>query len=60
MMKLFLLFAGVFLLPVALTYGIDPAATLPTFMKSLVPRRCGEKRSRLGERFFRCGAQEQF
>ncbi len=29
MMKLFLLFAGVFLFPVALTYGIDPAATLP-------------------------------
>ncbi len=32
MMKLFLLFAGVFLLPVALTYGVDPAATLPKFI----------------------------
>ena len=36
MMKLFLLFAGVFLLPVALTYGIDPAATLPKFMNITV------------------------
>jgi hypothetical protein len=32
MMKFFLLFAGVFLIPVALTYGLDPAATLPKFM----------------------------
>ena len=32
MMKLFLLVAGVFLLPVALSYGVDPAATLPKFM----------------------------
>jgi hypothetical protein len=29
MMKLFLLVAGVFLIPVALSYGVDPAATLP-------------------------------
>ena len=29
MMKLFLLAAGVFLIPVALSYGVDPAATLP-------------------------------
>jgi hypothetical protein len=29
MMKLFLLVAGVFLFPVALSYGVDPAATLP-------------------------------
>ena len=36
MMKLFLLFAGVFLLPVALTYGVDPAATLPKFMNIAV------------------------
>ena len=36
MMKLFLLFAGVFLLPVALTYGVDPAATLPKFMNITV------------------------
>ena len=36
MMKLFLLVAGVFLLPVALTYGIDPAATLPKFMNFTV------------------------
>jgi hypothetical protein len=36
MMKLFLLFAGVFLLPVALTYGVDPAATLPKFMNMTV------------------------
>jgi hypothetical protein len=27
MMKLFLLVAGVFLIPVALSYGVDPAAT---------------------------------
>jgi Domain of unknown function (DUF4345) len=32
MMKLFLLVAGVFLIPVALSYGVDPAATLPKFM----------------------------
>jgi Domain of unknown function (DUF4345) len=36
MMKLFLLVAGVFLIPVALTYGIDPATTLPKFMKVTV------------------------
>ena len=36
MMKLFLLFAGVFLIPVALTYGVDPAATLPKFMNITV------------------------
>jgi Domain of unknown function (DUF4345) len=29
MMKLFLLVAGVFLFPVALSYGVNPAATLP-------------------------------
>src|SRR5262245_27368355 len=29
MMKLFLLVAGVFLIPVALSFGLDPAATLP-------------------------------
>jgi hypothetical protein len=32
MMKAFLLFAGVFLIPVALTYGVDPSAALPKFM----------------------------
>ena len=32
MMKLYLLVAGVFLIPVALSYGVDPAATLPKFM----------------------------
>jgi len=32
MMKLFLLVAGVFLVPVALSYGVDPAVTLPKFM----------------------------
>jgi len=31
MTKLFLLVAGVFLIPVALSYGVDPAATLPKF-----------------------------
>ena len=36
MMKFFLLFAGVFLLPVALTYGLDPAATMPKFMNLTV------------------------
>ena len=36
MMKLFLLVAGVFLFPVALTYGVDPAATLPKFMNFTV------------------------
>jgi hypothetical protein len=36
MMKIFLLVAGVFLIPVALTYGIDPAATLPKFMNITV------------------------
>ena len=35
-MKLFLLFAGVFLIPVALTYGVDPTATLPKFMNLTV------------------------
>lgn len=32
MMKLFLLVAGVFLFPVALSYGVDPAVTIPKFM----------------------------
>jgi hypothetical protein len=32
MMKIFLLVAGVFLIPVALSYGVDPAATLPISM----------------------------
>ena len=36
MMKLFLLVAGVILLPVALSYGVDPAATIPTFMNFTV------------------------
>ena len=36
MMKLFLLVAGVFLLPVALSYGVDPAATIPPFMNFTV------------------------
>jgi Domain of unknown function (DUF4345) len=36
MMKIFLLAAGVFLIPVALTYGVDPAATLPKFMNITV------------------------
>jgi Domain of unknown function (DUF4345) len=36
MTKLFLLVAGVFLIPVALTYGVDPAATLPKFMNVTV------------------------
>ena len=36
MMKLFLLVAGVFLFPVALSYGVDPAATLPKFMNITV------------------------
>src|SRR5262245_29823470 len=36
MMKLFLLVAGVFLIPVALSYGVDPAATLPKFMNFTV------------------------
>ena len=36
MMKLFLLVAGVFLIPVALTYGVVPAATLPKFMNFTV------------------------
>jgi hypothetical protein len=36
MMKIFLLVAGVFLIPVALTYGIDPAATLPKFINTTV------------------------
>jgi len=35
-MKLFLLVAGVFLVPVALSYGVDPAATLPKFMNITV------------------------
>ena len=36
MMKLFLLVAGVFLFPVALSYGVDPAATIPKFMNFTV------------------------
>jgi hypothetical protein len=36
MMKLFLLVAGVFLFPVALSYGIDRPATLPKFMNITV------------------------
>ena len=36
MMKLSLLVAGVFLFPVALSYGVDPAATLPKFMNITV------------------------
>src|SRR5262245_23301856 len=36
MMKTFLLVAGVFLIPVALTYGVDPAAMLPKFMNVTV------------------------
>ena len=36
MTKLFLLVAGVFLIPVALSYGVDPAATLPKFMNITV------------------------
>ena len=36
MMKVFLLVAGIFLIPVALTYGVDPAATLPKFMNVTV------------------------
>ena len=35
-MKLFLLVAGVFLIPVALSYGVDPAATLPMTMNVTV------------------------
>jgi hypothetical protein len=36
MMKLFLLVAGVFLSPVALSYGVDPAVTIPKFMNFTV------------------------
>jgi Domain of unknown function (DUF4345) len=36
MMKLFLIVAGVFLLPVALSYGVDPAVTIPKFMNFTV------------------------
>jgi hypothetical protein len=36
MMKIFLLVAGAFLIPVALTYGVDPAGTLPKFMNVTV------------------------
>jgi len=36
MTKLFLLVAGVFLIPVALSYGVDPAATLPMTMNVTV------------------------
>jgi Domain of unknown function (DUF4345) len=36
MMKLFLLVAGVFLIPVALSYGVDPASTLPMTMNVTV------------------------
>src|SRR5215475_14269886 len=36
MMKLYLLVAGVFLVPVALSYGVDPAVTLSKFMNFTV------------------------
>ena len=36
MMRIYLLAAGVFLIPVALTYGVDPAAMLPKFMNVTV------------------------
>src|SRR6476660_3258629 len=36
MMKLFLIVAGVFLLPVALSYGVNPAVTIPKFMNFTV------------------------
>src|SRR6476660_4726924 len=36
MTKLFLLVAGVFLFPVALSYGVDPAVTIPKFMNFTV------------------------
>src|SRR5215510_11604603 len=36
MMRIFLLVAGIFLIPVALTYGVDPAAMLPKFMNVTV------------------------
>jgi hypothetical protein len=36
MMKLFLLLAGAFLIPVALSYGVDPAKTIPPFMNFTV------------------------
>jgi hypothetical protein len=36
MMKLFLLVAGVFLFPVALSYGVDPGVTIPKFMNFTV------------------------
>ena len=36
MMKLFLLVAGAFLIPVALSYGVDPAVTIPNFMNITV------------------------
>src|SRR5215510_3380563 len=36
MMKLFLLVVGVFLIPVALSYGVDPPATLPKLMNITV------------------------
>ena len=36
MMKLFLLVAGIFLIPVALSYGVDPSATLSKFMNFTV------------------------
>jgi Domain of unknown function (DUF4345) len=36
MMKFFLLVAGLFLIPVALSYGVEPAATLPKFMNITV------------------------
>ena len=36
MMKVFLLAAGVFLFPVALSYGVDPAVTIPQFMNFTV------------------------
>jgi hypothetical protein len=36
MKKLFLLVAGIFLIPVALSYGVDPATTLPMSMNVTV------------------------
>jgi hypothetical protein len=36
MMKLFLLVAGIFLVPVALSYGVDPARTIPPLMNFTV------------------------
>jgi len=36
MMKVFLLVPGAFLFPVALSYGVDPAVTIPQFMNFTV------------------------